>query len=167
VYRRKASRLRPEAAKCVAGNAGLVDEVSREIRKISHLLHPPLADEPGGVGLRWYTKGSRSAAGSVELEIPGSGRLPNERGNHDGSRGAGMLTNIHRHFRKRDGEHTNYTQGTVLCLSARPGEGELLRKSCKGSPTVGQIGVGFTGMRERLEATGGTLEIQVGEKDKL
>jgi len=31
---------------------------------------------------------------------------------------------------------------------------------------VGQIGVGFTGMRERLRQLGGTLEIQSEEKER-
>jgi PAS domain S-box-containing protein len=43
----EANKLTPATAMCVAENAELVDEASREIRTISHLLHPPLLDEAG------------------------------------------------------------------------------------------------------------------------
>ena len=54
----EANKLTPATAKCVAENAELVDEASREIRTISHLLHPPLLDEAGlASALKWYTEG--------------------------------------------------------------------------------------------------------------
>ena len=59
----------------------LVEEVSREIRTISHLLHPPLLDVAGLVSaLRWYVDGfSERSKIKVDLDIPSDfGRLPDE-----------------------------------------------------------------------------------------
>ena len=44
--------------------AGFADQALLEIRTTSYLLHPPLLDEAGlAAAVRWYTKGSQSAAG--------------------------------------------------------------------------------------------------------
>src|SRR3989442_5668918 len=60
---------------------GLIDELSMEVRTISHLLHPPLLDEVGlSSALRIYLDGfaDRSKI-RVDLEIPDDfGRLSQE-----------------------------------------------------------------------------------------
>jgi len=39
-------------------SAALVQELSQEVRTISHLLHPPLLDDAGlASALRWYVEG--------------------------------------------------------------------------------------------------------------
>ena len=43
----EAHKLSPSVAKCVSDNAQLLEQVTREIRTLSHLLHPPLLDEAG------------------------------------------------------------------------------------------------------------------------
>ena len=96
----EAGRLTPATAKCVAENAGLVDEVSREIRTISHLLHPPLLDEAGlASALRWYTEGfAKRSRIDVNLEIPPDmGRMPNDAEIAMFRVVQECLTNIHRH----------------------------------------------------------------------
>ena len=40
-------RLDPAAVRAVADNQTLIVELSKEIRTMSHLLHPPLLDELG------------------------------------------------------------------------------------------------------------------------
>jgi signal transduction histidine kinase len=60
----------------------LVEQVSSEIRTISHLLHPPLLDVAGlSSALRWYVDGfSERSNIKVDLEIPADlGRLPSDR----------------------------------------------------------------------------------------
>ncbi len=50
--------IAPRAAKALQGSIGLVQELSRELRTISHLLHPPLLDEVGlASALRSYLDG--------------------------------------------------------------------------------------------------------------
>ena len=78
----------------------LVDEVSREIRTISHLLHPPLLDEAGlASALRWYTEGfAKRSRIDVNLEIPPDmGRMPNDAEIAMFRVVQECLTNIHRH----------------------------------------------------------------------
>jgi PAS domain S-box-containing protein len=166
----EADRLTPEAAKCAAENAGLVDEVSREIRTISHLLHPPLLDEAGlASALRWYSEGfAKRSRIEVELEIPKDlRRLPNDTEITMFRVVQECLTNIHRHSGSATASIRISPQGDRIVLEVQDqGKGipaEQLQKLAK----MGQIGVGFNGMRERLRQLGGTLEIQSEESGTL
>jgi PAS domain S-box-containing protein len=166
----EASRLTPEAAKCVAENAGLVDEVSREIRTISHLLHPPLLDEAGlASALRWYTEGfAKRSRIEVELEIPRDlGRLPNDTEITMFRVVQECLTNIHRHSGSATASIRINTQGDRIVLEVQDRGKGIAAEKLQRLAKVGQIGVGFTGMRERLRQLGGTLEIQSEEKGTL
>ena len=67
----KSHKLSPAAAKRVYENAAMVKEATKEIRTISHLLHPPLLDEVGlASAIRCLSKGSPNAARSTaKLDI--------------------------------------------------------------------------------------------------
>ena len=166
----EAGSLSPAAAKCVAENAGLVDEVSREIRTISHLLHPPLLDEAGlASALRWYTEGfAKRSRIDVDLEIaPELGRLPNDTEIAMFRVVQECLTNIHRHSGSATATIRIQPYKNKLTLEVQDrGKGiplhqlQLLSK-------VGRIGMGFGGMRERLRQLGGTLEIHSDESGTL
>ena len=81
IVQAQSHKLDAAVARAVSDNAGLVEQVSREIRTISHLLHPPLLDVAGlASALRWYVDGfSERSSIKVELEIPADfGRLPGE-----------------------------------------------------------------------------------------
>ena len=74
-------RLSPDAAKRITENNRMVEEITREIRTISHLLHPPLLDEAGlASALRCYVEGfSERSRIDVKLEMPSElPRLPEE-----------------------------------------------------------------------------------------
>jgi signal transduction histidine kinase len=62
---------RPELAKLVKNSLGVFDELSRELRTKSHLLHPPLLDEAELLSaLRLYVEGLADRSGlRVELDI--------------------------------------------------------------------------------------------------
>jgi signal transduction histidine kinase len=67
--------------KTFADSAALVEQLTREIRTISHLLHPPLLDGVGiASALRLYVDGfSERIKISVKLEMPETlRRLPKE-----------------------------------------------------------------------------------------
>jgi len=112
----EAHKLSPSVAKCVSDNAQLLEQVTREIRTLSHLLHPPLLDEAGlASAIRWYIEGfaDRSKI-DVKLDIPSDfGRLPNDAEIAIFRVIQECLTNIHRHsdsrtatiLIKRDGEY--------------------------------------------------------------
>ena len=166
----EAGRLSPATAKCVAENASLVDEVSREIRTISHLLHPPLLDEAGlASALRWYTEGfAKRSRIDVNLEIPPDmGRMPNDAEIAMFRVVQECLTNIHRHSESSTATIRIQRQANRVLLQVQDhGKGITQDKLEKFSRT-GRIGVGFGGMRERLRQLGGTLEIQSGERGTL
>src|SRR5205085_3981382 len=74
-------KLRPESIRSIAECKQLVQELSRELRTISHLLHPPLLDEAGlPSAVRWYVDGyAKRSKIPVKLELaPDLGRLPRD-----------------------------------------------------------------------------------------
>src|SRR5579864_3368339 len=62
-------KLSAEAAKRLTENSVMVDEVSKQIRTISYLLHPPLLDEAGlASALRCYVEGF-SARSQIDAKL--------------------------------------------------------------------------------------------------
>src|SRR5207253_10385412 len=97
---RDGANLNHGAARACAESLHLVQQLSKELRTISHLLHPPLLDEAGlPSAIRWFVEGfAERSKIPVALEIPQNlGRLSPEfettifRVVQEG------LTNIHRH----------------------------------------------------------------------
>lgn len=146
----------------VSDSEALVQEMSKEIRTISHLLHPPLLDEAGlASALRWYADGfSARSQIKVDLDLPDDfGRLPRELETAVFRMVQECLTNIHRHAESP-------TAKVRIARSARHVTVEVTDHG-KGIPAekqeelaaTGAPGVGIRGMRERLRQLGGTLEI--------
>jgi signal transduction histidine kinase len=148
--------------KTIADSAALVQNMNKEVRTISHLLHPPLLDEAGLVSaLRWYIDGfTQRSQIAVELEIPEDfGRLSRELETGIFRTVQECLTNIHRH----SGSPTAKIFLTRIDHEVRlqikdhgvgiPGD-KLEEMALSATP-----GVGIRGMRERLRQLGGTLEI--------
>ncbi|HWF38554.1 MAG TPA: response regulator [Candidatus Acidoferrales bacterium] len=140
----------------------LVQEMSKELRTISHLLHPPLLDESGlGSALRWYVEGyAERSKIPVELEIPEDlGRLSSEMETAVFRIVQECLTNIHRHS-------GSDTAAIKLTRDAQQVRLEV-RDYGKGMPTGtdgasrdgAKPGVGIRGMRERIKQLRGTIEI--------
>lgn len=152
----------PRAAKAIQESIGLVQELSRELRTISHLLHPPLLDEVGlASGLRSYLDGfTERSKIKVDLELPEDlGRLPQDLETTLFRIVQECLTNIHRH-----------SESPVARICIRRFNGQLsleVEDRGKGIPpekreameSGGTPGVGIRGMRERLRQLGGSLEI--------
>jgi PAS domain S-box-containing protein len=163
IIQTQSHKLDAAVARAVSDNAALVEQVSREIRTISHLLHPPLLDVAGlASALRWYVDGfSERSNIKVELEIPGDfGRLPDEVEIAVFRIVQECLTNIHR--------HSGSTTAAILLRQESDNLIVRVQDRGKGIPRekqhelieAGGGGVGFAGMRERLRRLGGTLEIQ-------
>jgi PAS domain S-box-containing protein len=166
----EADKLSPAAAKSMVENASLVDEVSREIRTISHLLHPPLLDEAGlASALRWYAEGfAKRSRIDVSLEIPsGVGRL-----HHDTEIALfrvvqESLTNIHRHSESATATIRIRVYGERVVLEIQDQGKGIPAEKLRNLARVGRIGVGFGGMRERLRQLGGKLEVESSENGTL
>jgi len=159
-------KLDSQGAAAVAENVQLLEQVSREIRTISHLLHPPLLEIAGlASAIRWYVDGfSERSKIKVDLEIPSDfGRLPDDVELAVFRITQECLTNIHRHSGSATAAICIQQKGNRLTVQVRDdGKGippekqwELIESS--------QGGVGFGGMRERVRQLGGTLKIQSDE----
>jgi signal transduction histidine kinase len=159
---REKDKLSTSAAAAVSENMRLVEQVSNEIRTLSHLLHPPLLDEIGlRSALKWYIDGfSERSKIKVTAEIPSDlGRLPRDVELSLFRIVQECLTNIHRHSESP----------TALVRLVRTRKGVTLEVkddgrgfSASGESTISGSdtpGVGLRGMRERVTQLGGQLEI--------
>lgn len=142
----------------------LLQEMSREIRTLSYLLHPPLLDELGLVSaIREYAEGFSERSG-VELQLhlqTGFGRLPQEAETALFRIVQESLTNIQRHSGSQTA--TIHLRGDSTCVNldvsdCGRGMDESAIKHGNGSGT--RLGVGILGMRERMTQLGGKLEIE-------
>ncbi|PYX24638.1 MAG: hypothetical protein DMG87_03165, partial [Acidobacteria bacterium] len=160
---RDGANLNHGAARACAESLHLVQQLSKELRTISHLLHPPLLDEAGlPSAIRWFVEGfAERSKIPVALEIPQNlGRLSPEfettifRVVQEG------LTNIHRH----SGSSTaaiRISQGPEAIRLEISDRGKGIPAGVQlGLAGAGRSGVGIQGMRERLRQLGGHLEIQ-------
>jgi len=153
--------LDPELAKPVTESVGLVNELSADLRTISHLLHPPLLDEAGlSSALQWFVEGfSERSKIPVELELAADlGRLTPEMETVIFRVVQECLTNIHRHSGSATAGIRIRRGGGVICMEIRDyGKGMAASSSASG-----KTGVGIQGMRERVRQLGGTLSIESG-----
>jgi signal transduction histidine kinase len=142
----------------------LVDEALQEVRTTSYLLHPPLLDEAGiASAVRRFVEGFARRSGiDVKCDIPERLESP--------PRDCELvlfrvlqesLTNVHRHSQASAATvHLARKSGVVQLEITDNGKGiseEHLRRLDK-SPN--KVGVGITGMRERVRELGGKLEIR-------
>jgi PAS domain S-box-containing protein len=166
----EASALSVDARRALEDNAALLEQLSREIRTISHLLHPPLLDEVGlQSALQWYIDGfgERSKI-KVDLELPDDfGRLPRNLEITLFRVVQECLTNIHRH-----------SESSTAAIRFARSENEVrleVRDAGKGIPAEAQTGlssgklsgVGLRGMHERLRQMGGHLDIESNSSGTL
>jgi signal transduction histidine kinase len=149
-------------ASTVNDSAALVQELSREVRTISHLLHPPLLDEAGlASALHWYVDGfAQRSKIKVDLEIPADfERLARESETAIFRTVQECLTNIHRHSESPTARiRIAASDGHVFVEVEDRGKGIPPEKQFEMGST-GTPGVGIRGMRERLRQLGGSLDI--------
>jgi len=139
----------------------LVQEMSKEVRTISHLLHPPLLDESGlESAIRWYIDGfAQRSKIKVNLDLPKQLGLPREMEIAVFRVMQECLTNIHRHSGSPSATiRVRRHNGEVLVEISDEGKGIAFDQREKIS-AAGTPGVGIRGMRERLRQLGGTMEI--------
>lgn len=157
----KAGRKSPELAAEAESTQELVQQIHREIRTTSYLLHPPMLDEIGlSSALSWYIQGLRGRSDLViSLCIAEDfGRLPRDMELVVFRVVQECLTNIHRHSSSK----------TALIRVARDSETIVVevQDTGKGIPPekLAELqwrgaGVGIRGMRERVHQLGGDLHI--------
>jgi PAS domain S-box-containing protein len=153
----------PNMEKAIRESLGLINELSKELRTISYLLHPPLLDEVGlPSALRVYLEGfvERSKI-KVDFDCPENfGRLPPDMETTIFRMVQECLTNIHRHSGSMVAKvRVQRVDGQVRVEVADEGKGITAEKQ-KDMDSAKKLGVGITGMQERLRQFGGTLEIK-------
>jgi PAS domain S-box-containing protein len=159
------ARVRRAGAE-IAGEDGMLEECVAlaessitDLRTLSYLLHPPMLDETGlASAVRWFTAGFAKRSGlTVRIEVSdGIQRFPHEveiavfRLVQEG------LINILRHAN---------TDRAAVRLAAEPGRLIVeVQDWGTGMATNDEtvLGVGLSGMRERIEQLGGVLQIRSG-----
>ncbi|MEY2412506.1 MAG: hypothetical protein QOD84_1112 [Acidobacteriaceae bacterium] len=139
----------------------LSDALSKEIRTLSYLLHPPLLDEVGlGSALSWYVDGfSQRSQSKVDLHVAEDlGRLPRELELVIFRVVQECLTNVHRHSGSSEANISiqRLPDAVEFQISDR-GKGIAPQKQRE--LATASAGVGVRGMFERIRQFGGTLEI--------
>jgi signal transduction histidine kinase len=146
----------------VIDSEDLVQQMSTEVRTISHLLHPPLLDETGlPSALRWYCDGfSQRSKIDVDLDCPSDfGRLPRDVETAIFRLVQECLTNIHRHSGSATATIHLHHDGDEVVVSVEDHGKGIPTEKLDEMTLPGTAGVGITGMRERVRQLGGTLAI--------
>jgi PAS domain S-box-containing protein len=161
---REKAVLSAEATQSLEENNSLIEQASKEIRTMSHLLHPPLLDEVGlESALRWYVDGfAERSKITVRMEMaPGFGEtLPRDFALALFRIVQECLTNVHRHSGSATALVAVERIGKEIRVQvADAGQGisaELRENIASGQSS----GVGLRGMRERIRQFGGRLEVR-------
>jgi PAS domain S-box-containing protein len=141
-----------------------VERSIAETRTLSCLLHPPLLDEVGFVSAaRWFTEEFAKRSGiEVKLDLPdATDRLPDLAEIALFRILQESLTNVHRHSGSSSVEISLTVAGNHAVLRVRDfGHGMPLELK-EGSDLNGNhVGVGLSGMRERVADFGGSFAIE-------
>jgi len=146
-----------ELAKQITESLRLIEELSRDLRTMSHLLHPPLLDEAGLLSaVRWYVEGfAQRSKIDVDLQLDHKvGRLPGELETAIFRIVQECLTNIHR--------HSGSSSASIAITRDSHAVTVEIRDQGQGMPMPIRAGVGIQGMGERVRQLGGQLEIASG-----
>jgi signal transduction histidine kinase len=152
----------PNVVRLAEEGQQMVEELGKEIRTTSYLLHPPFLEEAGlNQALCWYVDGlEKRSALRIHLEIPKDfGRLSTELELTIFRLVQECLTNVHRHAVSKNASISIFHDGEVVHLEIRDdGKGisadKLADIQSRGS------GVGIRAMRERVHPFGGIMSIE-------
>jgi two-component system NarL family sensor kinase len=154
--------VKPQVRKAAQESLEMVRQLSKEIRTVSYLLHPPLLDENGLPGaIQWYIQGLVERSGlKIELLIPKDfGRLPDDVEVAIFRIVQECLTNIHRHSGSETATIRLSNDGNNVSLEIQD-EGKGISAEKLTDIQAQRSGVGIAGMRERVRHLNGVLNIQ-------
>jgi PAS domain S-box-containing protein len=156
------ARENPLLAEALEDTQNLVQQLNKEIRTTSYLLHPPLLDENGlPQAIQWYMQGLMERSGlEIELDITEDfGRLPADLELAVFRIVQESLTNIHRHSGSKTAAiRLSRSLQNVLIEIRDHGKGISAEKLA--AIKAQRTGVGITGMRERVRHLNGEMDIQ-------
>jgi PAS domain S-box-containing protein len=144
----------------------MVDSAADSVRNLSYLLHPPLLDETGlRAALHWYVDGMVKRSG-IQIALSVSPHtFPRL------SRDIEMtifrvvqesLTNVYRHAATDSARVEIEKQADWIIARVRD-YGRGLPREFAGPGSSGRLGVGISGMRERVRQLGGELSVSRAE----
>jgi signal transduction histidine kinase len=152
-----------ERERLLSDSRAILENLNKELRTISHLLHPPLLDEVGlPSALRWYVDEFAKRSGiETSLELaPDFGRANPDLEIAVFRIVRECLTNVHRHSGSSKATvRVRQSNGALLLEVHDAGKGIAPEKKALLTGS-GPVGVGLRGMRERILQLGGTLEIE-------
>jgi signal transduction histidine kinase len=158
----KTGRNAPELASEAEQIQETVQQLHREIRTTSYLLHPPLLDENGLYSaISWFLKGILERSGlEVQFDISKDfGRLPRDMELVIFRLVQECLTNIHRHSESKTASIRIARETNQITLDIRD-QGKGMPPARLAEIQLGRSGVGIGGMRERLRQFEGTMNIE-------
>ncbi len=153
----RSSAFDESSDKTIADTIELLNQLLKEVRTISYLLHPPLLDEAGLIpALKWYVEGfSQRSKIVISLDIDSKiGRMNDDVQIAIFRIVQECLTNVHRH---------SGSPSCTIQLNRSGGEIKLeIRDAGKGLPPGAKVnkGVGFCGMQERIQHLGGIIAVE-------
>jgi PAS domain S-box-containing protein len=158
----KTGRNAPELATEAEQIQETVQQLHREIRTTSYLLHPPLLDENGLYSaVSWYVQGLLERSGlEVQLDVSKEfGRLPRDMELVIFRLVQECLTNIHRHSESKTASIRIARESNQISLDIED-QGKGMSPARLAEIRSGCSGVGISGMRERLRQFEGTMKIE-------
>ena len=159
------------ARRALTESLELAQQCSTDTRTISYLLHPPLLDERGvASAIRWYADGFAQRSGiKLSLDLPPDGtRLPQPLETTLFRMVQESLTNIHRHSESSVAEIRLLIDAENVILEVKDkGRGMPSARLNRYNGNARAIGVGISGMRERVRQLGGSLDIQSSPGDTV
>ena len=158
----RAEGIAPDLAREGKAVEAIVQQLHREIRTTSYLLHPPLLDESGlASALNWYVEGLAERSDvAITLDVADDvGRLPSDMELAIFRLVQECLTNIHRHSGSKTAVIRVAREGQSVRAEVKDhGKGispeRLLEIQSHGS------GVGIRGIRERIRQFHGEMKIE-------
>jgi len=140
----------------------IVDRCTNETRTLSHLLHPPLLDEAGfGSAARIYVKEFARRSGiEVDISVDLPYRLPADTEILLFRVLQESLTNIHRHSGSSHAKIRAGIDGEAVSLEIRDYGHGMSQEVLEKFKTSGNgVGIGLTGIHERLREVDGKLDL--------
>ena len=151
---------RSEGQACAEASS-IIDRAIKEVRTMSHLLHPPLLDEVGLVSaLTWYVDGLSERSGietSLEVEPQGFPRLVPETETAIFRIVQEALTNVFRHSEAQQVWINVTQQDNKTYIKVRDNGKGVGEKVAELRPD--SVGVGISGMKQRAKELGGEMRI--------
>jgi PAS domain S-box-containing protein len=160
----KTGRNAPQLAAAAEVIQETVQQLHREIRTTSYLLHPPLLDENGlASALSWYIQGLAERGGlEIALDVSDEvGRLPRDLELVIFRLVQECLTNIHRHSGSKTAMIQIVRESKMITVEVKD-QGRGMSSEKLAEIQSSGSGVGIRGMRERIRQFHGTLKIVSG-----